>query len=542
MRNNRVTNKLVPGVNCFGAAVLLLAFPALHACLLIANFVGHLFVLGLQLVTTRLPRISLPERRRIRREPFVSIHVPAHNEPPELLIQTLRSLSRIKWSHYEVLVIDNNTSDPQLWRPVAEMCRELGQRFRFFHVENLEGFKAGALNYVRRFMDPAADFIFVVDADYVVERDCLRRALAYCTDPNIGLIQFPQEYRNIGPGNCGVALDFKHFFAAYMNMANRLECVPSTGTLSLINVTALRAVDGFSEQMITEDADLGVRLALRGYKCIYIHEVIGCGVLPHDLESLKKQRWRWAFGNAQILKLNWWRILSSGELRWRQKLGFLAHLTAWCDFNLLPSLSLILLAPLALFDLLSPLQYYLVVLSGFTLATFMVLRFGTVFYGLRRDGHSLREIWLAYFTHLGLGWVFSASWLKCLWNHRSPFLRTNKFLSRRVPGFIRAAIVELALGCALLAAGVVLAVSDFLVGPLTACLMCAARFAVVWIWHQMRQTFRLTCELEEVSGSDLLPVVSGPRSTRSHRGRVSPTERAQEKRPRLGHHLSLRKE
>src|SRR6266545_245071 len=279
MRNNRVTNKLVPGVNCFGAAVLLLAFPALHACVLIANFVGHLFVLGLQLVTTRLPRISLPERRRIRREPFVSIHVPALNEPPELLIQTLRSLSRIKWSHYEVLVIDNNTSDPQLWRPVAEMCRELGQRFRFFHVENLEGFKAGALNYVRRFMDPAADFIFVVDADYVVERDCLRRALAYCTDPNIGLIQFPQEYRNIGPGNCGVALDFKHFFAAYMNMANRLECVPSTGTLSLINVAALRAVDGFSEQMITEDADLGVRLALRGYKCIYIHEVIGYGLL-----------------------------------------------------------------------------------------------------------------------------------------------------------------------------------------------------------------------------------------------------------------------
>ena len=70
--------------------------------------------------------------------------------------------------------------------------------------------------------------------------------MSYCTDPGIGLIQFPQDYRNIGKGNCGVALDLKHFFAAYMNMANRLECVPSTGTLSLINVAALRAVDGFS--------------------------------------------------------------------------------------------------------------------------------------------------------------------------------------------------------------------------------------------------------------------------------------------------------
>lgn len=255
--NNRIINKVVLGVNCFGAVALLLAFPVLHACLVIANFVGHTFVLGLQLVTTRLPWVILPERRRIGRERFVSIQVPAHNEPPELVIQTLRSLARIEWEEYEVLVIDNNTNDPQLWRPLEECCRELGPRFRFFHVENLDGYKAGALNYISRFMDPRAEFIFVVDADYVVEPDCLRRALSYCTHAKIGLVQFPQEYRNIGKGNCGVALDFRHFFAAYMNMANRLDCVPSTGTLCLIRVAALRALNGFSEKVITEDADLG---------------------------------------------------------------------------------------------------------------------------------------------------------------------------------------------------------------------------------------------------------------------------------------------
>ena len=282
IRNNLVMKRLLLGANFFGAAVLLLVFPALHACVVIANFVAHVLVLGLQLVATRLPRVMLPERRRIECEPFVSIHVPAHNEPPALLIQTLRSLSRIRWTNYEVLVIDNNTTDPRLWRPVEQFCRRSSPRFRFFHVENLRGFKAGALNYVRRFMAPRAEFIFVVDADYVVEPDCLRRALAYCTDPEVGLVQFPQEYRNIGKSNRGVALDFKHFFAAYMNMANRLECVPSTGTLSLINVSALRAVEGFSEKMITEDADLGLRLTLQGYKSIYVHETIGYGVLPHD--------------------------------------------------------------------------------------------------------------------------------------------------------------------------------------------------------------------------------------------------------------------
>ena len=492
-------HRLVLGVNCFGTAALLLAFPALHACVLVANFVGHILVLGLQLVTTRLPRVTVPERRRIGREPFVSIHVPAHNEPPELVIQTLRSLARIEWVNYEVLVIDNNTNDPRLWRPLEACCRELGPRFRFFHVENLEGFKAGALNYAGRFMDPRAEFIFVVDADYVVKPDCLRRALLHCTHAKIGLIQFPQEYRNTGKGNCGVALDFRHFFAAYMNMANRLECVPSTGTLCLVRVAALQTLNGFSEQVITEDADLGFRLALHGYKCIYVHEVIGRGVLPHDLESLKRQRWRWAFGNAQILKLNWRRILLSGDIRWRQKLGFLAHLTAWFNFNLIPIVSLIILAPMALLERLTPLQHYLVVLSWFTLATFAVLRFGTVFYGLRRDGHSLREITLAYLTHLGLGWIFATSWLKCLWDHRSPFVRTNKFITRHVPGFIRAALAELVLGCALLAAGAMLVAADRPVGPYVAFLMGVACFAIVWIWRQTRHTFRLTRKLQNTA-------------------------------------------
>ncbi|HXT40641.1 MAG TPA: glycosyltransferase family 2 protein [Candidatus Angelobacter sp.] len=494
-----MTKRLLLGAHCFAVTILLLLFPALHACVVVGNFIVHAFVLGLQLVTTRLPRVIVPRRRRLDHEPFVSIHVPTHNEPPDLLIQTLQSLGRIKWANFEVLVIDNNTTDPRLWRPVEACCRELGARFRFFHVENLKGFKAGALNYVRQFMHPRSEFVFVVDADYVVERDCLRRAVRYFTDPNVGLVQFPQEYRNIGKGNWGVALDFKHFFAAYMNMANRFECVPSTGTLSLISVAALRSTEGFSENMITEDADLGLRLTLRGYKSIYVHEAIGYGVLPHDLESLKKQRWRWAFGNAQILKLNWRHILFSGELRWRQKLGFLAHLTAWFNFNLIPSLSLILLAPLALLGLLSPLQHYIVVLSGLTLTTFMVLRFGTLFYGLRRDGHSLREIWLAYFTHLSLGWVFSASWLNCLWDHRSPFVRTNKFITRRVPGFIQTVMAELALGTALLAAGILLTVTDFVIGPAAACLMCVSRFAIVWVWHQMRHTFQLSCQ---VRGSD----------------------------------------
>ncbi len=476
---------------------MLLLFPLVHAVIVAANFVVHAAVMLLQLVSARLPRPGRTAGRRPRIEPFVSIHVPAHNEPPALLRQTLRSLSRLQWQNFEVLVIDNNTADESLWRPIEEYCRELGPRFRFFHVENLPGFKAGAMNHVRQFMDPRAEFIFVVDADYVVEPDALQIALSHVEDPQTGLVQFPQDYRNIGPGNLGIALDFKHFFAGYMTMADALQCVPSTGTLCLIRVSALREVGGFNTQVVTEDADLGFRMGLRGFRSLYVNETIGRGVMPHDLEALKKQRWRWAFGNAQILKLNWRRILFGAELNWRQKLGYLTHLTAWFNFNLVPGVSLILLAPLALLGVLSPEQEGIIALSGLTVTTYLVMRFGTLFYSLRRAGHTVREVWLAYLTHIGLGWVFSASWLRCLWDHRIPFVRTNKFVGKLVPGPLRMTLVELGQGICLVAACLVLAATGFVLGPLAALLLAAARFLVFWVWRQTQHTWELSRSLEE---------------------------------------------
>ena len=46
------------------------------------------------------------------------------------MIQTLDSLAALDYPDYEVLVIDNNTTDAQLWQPVADHCAALGPRFR----------------------------------------------------------------------------------------------------------------------------------------------------------------------------------------------------------------------------------------------------------------------------------------------------------------------------------------------------------------------------------------------------------------------------
>ena len=77
--------------------------------------------------------------------PMVSIHVAAYNEPPDMMIKTLNALSKLNYKNYEVIVIDNNTKDENIWKPVQAHCQLSGDKFKFFHKEPLSGFKEGAL-------------------------------------------------------------------------------------------------------------------------------------------------------------------------------------------------------------------------------------------------------------------------------------------------------------------------------------------------------------------------------------------------------------
>src|ERR1700733_15185544 len=83
-------------------------------------------------------RLGAPVLANGEPQPKVSIHVPAYNEPPEMVIETLDALARLDYSNYEVLVIDNNTRDEAVWRPVEAHCARLGNRFPFFHVAPLD--------------------------------------------------------------------------------------------------------------------------------------------------------------------------------------------------------------------------------------------------------------------------------------------------------------------------------------------------------------------------------------------------------------------
>jgi exo-beta-1,3-glucanase (GH17 family)/cellulose synthase/poly-beta-1,6-N-acetylglucosamine synthase-like glycosyltransferase len=236
--------------------------------------------------------------------PFVSIHVPAYNEPPEMLCQTLDALASMDYPAYEVLVIDNNTKDPAVWEPVARHCQDLGERFRFFHVDPLSGFKAGALNFALAQTSDMATIIGVIDSDYQVDPDWLKRLVPYFDRPTTALVQAPQDYRD-GRQNLFKAMcfaEYRGFFYIGMLTRNERNAIIQHGTMTLVRRKVLEDVDGWSEWCITEDAELGLRIFEEGHEALYIADSFGKGLMPDTYQDYMKQRFRWAYGAIQILR------------------------------------------------------------------------------------------------------------------------------------------------------------------------------------------------------------------------------------------------
>jgi cellulose synthase/poly-beta-1,6-N-acetylglucosamine synthase-like glycosyltransferase len=144
----------------------------------------------------------------------------------------------------------------------------------------------------------------------------------------------------------------RDYFSVFPTAANSAGAALLTGTLSLISISALRAVGGWPTASITEDAELGVRLWRSGAKGHYVDTTVGHGLLPLDLKGLRQQRRRWAAGNMQTLL----GIVTSGSSIWRTGgTAVAAQLTAWTGFLAIPLLTLVYVALLSLLgDVVSP--------------------------------------------------------------------------------------------------------------------------------------------------------------------------------------------
>jgi biofilm PGA synthesis N-glycosyltransferase PgaC len=247
-------------------------------------------------------RRSVKKIKAPRKQPFVSIIVPAHNE--EMVIE--RCLESIRCNTYknkEVIVHSDKSSDA-----TVKIIRAYIKRYPKFALRVIDRKKqvgkAGGVNFaIKRYAK--GDLIMTLDADCVLRDDAIKNAVAYFRDPttvgvaaNVRLMDQPTIL--------GVLQKFEHMIGyrskKFYTITNSEFIVG--GVASTYRRTILEEVGYYDTDTLTEDIGLSMKIVATGNRerrIIYGADVVAATEPVHSFKALLKQRYRWKMGNMQNL-------------------------------------------------------------------------------------------------------------------------------------------------------------------------------------------------------------------------------------------------
>ncbi|MGB9739426.1 glycosyltransferase [Chloroflexus sp.] len=126
----------------------------------------------------------------------VDVYITCYNEPVELVRKTVRAAIAIRYPHQTYLLDDGNSP------AMRAMAAEEGCGY-IIRSPVWQGFDrhAKAGNLINALEHTTGDFILILDADQVPLPTILDCTLGYFTDPLVALVQTPQYFINVPPGD-----------------------------------------------------------------------------------------------------------------------------------------------------------------------------------------------------------------------------------------------------------------------------------------------------------------------------------------------------
>lgn len=269
------------------------------------RFIQIVFWLGIILGTMRLFVIAmLAWRSRYNKkivtspgfQPLVSIIVPAYNEE-KVIVKTIRSLLKTAYPTYEILVVDDGSSDATSAVVSENFAAE--KRVRPFTLENAG--KAHALEFgLNR---AQGEIIIGLDADTIFTPDTIAELAAPFTDQSVGAVAGNAKVGNrLNMVTRWQALEYitsqnldRRAFAGM----NAITVVP--GAVGAWRREALAQAGGFESNTLAEDQDLTLRVRMLGWRIAYAERAIAFTEAPDTFRGLARQRFRWSFGTLQCM-------------------------------------------------------------------------------------------------------------------------------------------------------------------------------------------------------------------------------------------------
>ena len=253
--------------------------------------------------------------------PSVSVLVPMHNEAA-VAEDILEALAEADYPHdagrLEVILVDDHSTDG-----TGAILDEYAGRHPWIKVLHRRGGKRGkaaALHAGTR--EAQGEVLVVFDADYVPGKSLLKFLVAPFADPEIGAVMGRVVPHNVGTSLLSRLLDLERAGGYQIGQQARysLGLIPQYGgTAGGVRRSALEAAGGWDPRSLTEDTDLTLRLAIRGWKIAYVNRAECYEEVPETWEGRRMQIERWAVGHTDCLHRHLGPLLRSPYLTRREK-------------------------------------------------------------------------------------------------------------------------------------------------------------------------------------------------------------------------------
>jgi len=374
--------------------------------------------------------VKYEPKGRFEELPKVCIQLPTFNEAlvVDRLIDAVCKIDYPK-DKMEIQVLDDSTDETQdVLKKIVEEKKKLGFNINYYHRDNRQGFKAGALKEGLEKTD--AEFIAKFDADFIPNSDFLNRTIHYFTDPKIGMVQTRWEHLNAEYSilTRAQALALDGHFVMEQQVRNKAGFfINFNGTAGIWRKACIYDAGNWQPDTLTEDLDLSYRAQLKGWKFVFLNDFTSPSELPIEINALKNQQFRWTKGaietSKKILPLVW-----KSSIPLKLKLYSTFHLTMNIVFPLIV-LAGLLNVPLVYVKNTGNYDEYFAFMSIFTLA--FISSFLMYMYS-QKDVYPdwKRRIYLfPVFMAGSMGFALNntRAVIEGLFNKKSEFVRTPKF-------------------------------------------------------------------------------------------------------------------
>lgn len=285
--------------------------------LLAVSEVFHVWLL-LTLIYTLWPR-HIVRQFDPKITPIVDIYITVVNEPVEIVRETVAACKNLNYKSKNIYILnDGFVCNYEGWEDVFNLAKDEGVGCITRKISG--GAKAGNIN--NALSKTNGSLVAIFDADHAPDPDFLDKTVPYFIDKKIGFVQSPQYYKNFlnNPVTLGAAEQQELFFGPIMTGKNNMNSAFMCGTNMILSRKMLDQTEGLCETNIAEDFMTSLVAHQKGWKSIYIPQILAKGLAPEDFLSYCKQQFRWARGSMEILF--WHNPIFNKILTFSQKLNY----------------------------------------------------------------------------------------------------------------------------------------------------------------------------------------------------------------------------